>query len=97
MSREREERRARPSSLREVDKMWSERELDEEFRILPGEMDQRYENVELDVEMQVEEGFMWEGRCVEDMRDGNCVWGRSIEMHDVERVMDGVEKIREEW
>lgn len=58
-----------------MDKIWSERELEEEFGILPGEKDDKDVELGMEVDMQVEEGLMWEGRCLEDMLDGYCVGG----------------------
>ena len=51
--------------LNEVERNWSESELDEEFGILAGEEIDR--GSDLGVEMDVEEGLVMEGRAMEDI------------------------------
>lgn len=66
-------RRYWPSDLSQVERNWSEAELEQEFGILPGE--ERDEESDLWVEMDVEEGKTWEGRAMEDLLGGYCVGG----------------------
>ena len=78
-----------PTRLSQVDKMWSEEELDEEFGLLGGE-ERGGGEVGLQAELDVDEYFTGVGRCVEDMLDGYCVGG-------VWRGLKEVERMRVEW
>lgn len=57
------------TNLDEMDRMWSEQELDEEFGLLPGDEVERDEALDGDWEMEMEVGdrLIAEGRCLRDL------------------------------
>ena len=66
-------KKARPSSLREVERNWSEEELDEEYSVLPGEIWR--DEADLDAEVDVMNGLTEDGRIEEALWEGVRVEG----------------------
>lgn len=88
-----------PSPLDEMERNWSEEELDEEFGLLPGE--EREEENDWWTQWEVDEWLVGEGRCLEAWENGQYaegVWRKLEEKGDdtnsMRRWMMAVERVR---
>jgi hypothetical protein len=76
--------RHHPNRLAEMEKNWSESELDDKFGLLAGE--EQVEDISLVVELGAEEFLTWKRRCMEDMHDGDYAGGVWREVKALEPV-----------